>query len=364
LITCLFIGCRSNADSAANAMKSEPLKFRITWKTYSGRGETIQKIVDTYNADRTARYHIKMVDGDEDLNTIDNLLMQQSSVDIYVLPYRFVKYFGAENKLMDLTTDFAREKDFFYPNLWNLGVVNGKTYGIPGLGHSIGLIYNKDLLAKAGVDPQDIKSVQDLLGACEKIEANTQARGIGLVGANHNDVSWMVNQFVYGFGSTLVDKEGLKVAVNNDKSRNAIAFYKNDLGQHAQKTWVNDTGVEVMDYFRKQQVAFEFQGLWGVTDIWKNGHPFEAGVISLDDLGLYSEVGPMIAALPVNLNTEKKEAAVDFIRFLVSKQAQEKIMDGEYSPEHGCLLSLPHTGPKGSWRQPGLLRNIPSLARF
>ncbi len=332
----LIVGCSSNTPvkPASPTSKKEPLVFRITWKTYSGRGDAIQKIVNSYNAVNKDNFEIKMIDGNEDFDTVEGMLKNDAPVDIYVLPYRFVKYFGDKNELMDLTKPFAQEKTYFYQNLWDLGVVDGETYGIPWLGHSMCLIYNQDLLKKAGVDPQQFKSINDLVVACEKIEANTAAKGIGLVGANHNDVSWMVNQFIYGFGSSLVAKDGKSVTVNNTKARAAIDFYKNTLGQHAQKTWVNDTGIEVMDHFRKQEVAFEFQGLWGVTDIWKSGNPFEVGVIALNKIGLYSEVGPMMLALPANISEEKKEAAINFIRFLISIKAQETIMDGEYSPEH------------------------------
>jgi multiple sugar transport system substrate-binding protein len=336
LLSNLSVGCSSNTviKSENDEMKKEQLTFRITWKAYSGRGEAIQKIVNSYNVENKDGFEIKMVGGDEDFNTVEGMLNKESSADIYVLPYRFIKYFGNEKKLVDLTKDFEEEKSFFYENLWNLGVVGEKAYGIPWLGHSMGLIYNKDLLKKAGVDPKSIKSIESLVSSFEKVEANTKAKGIGLVGANHNDVSWMVNQFVYSFGSSLVDDGGKKVTINNENAKAAIEFYKNTLGKHAKETWVKDTGVEVMDYFRKQEVAFEFQGLWGVTDIWKSGKPFEVGVISLDDIGLYSEVGPMMLALPTNIGGEKEEAAIKFIRFLISKEAQETIMDGEYSPEH------------------------------
>jgi len=336
LLCCLLLGCNTfRLDQPPNSsVQKQPLIFRITWKAYSGRGEAIQRIVNSYNKTSQDSFEIKMTDGDEDFNTVEGILQPKTLIDIYVLPYRFVKYFGSEGKLMDLSKDFSTEKQYFYENLWNLGMVDDTTYGIPWLGHSMGLIYNQNLLTKAGVDPKGIKSLNDLVAACEKVEANTDARGMGLVGANHNDVSWMVNQFVYGFGSSLVDQDGKKVAINNEKAKAAIEFYNNTLGQHAQKTWVNDTGIEVMDYFRKQKVAFEFQGVWGVTDIRKNGNPFAVGVIALDDIGLCSEVGPMMLVLPADLSDEKREAAIKFISFLISKEAQEKIMNGEYSPEH------------------------------
>jgi multiple sugar transport system substrate-binding protein len=37
-----------------------------------------------------------------------------------------------------------------------------------------------------------------------------------------------------------------------------------------------------MNHFRKQEIAFEFQGVWGVTNIQQNGNPFEVGIISIE----------------------------------------------------------------------------------
>jgi multiple sugar transport system substrate-binding protein len=331
-----FVSCNENKQRIIKEpiVKKTQLSFRITWTNYSGRGVAIQKIVDTYNEANKDGYEIVLESGDEDINSIGKLLEKRTSEPIYVLPYRYVKYFGEKGDLIDLTSAFQTKKDLFYPELWKLGEIKRRTYGIPWLGHSICLIYNKNLLKKAGVNVASINNLNSLLKAIEQIEKKTKAKGIGLVGANHNDVSWMVNQFVYGFGSSLVNKEGTKVMVNNKKAKAAIEFYKYALGKHAQPSWINDTGVEVMNHFRKQEIAFEFQGVWGVTDIQKNGNPFEVGLINLEDIGLYSEVGPMMLSIPKSMSKEKAQEALKFINFMISTEAQEKIMDGEYSPEH------------------------------
>ena len=328
-----FASCGFSGDGTKTQTQTKTLNFRITWTTYSGRGEALSKIVDSYNKINKTNYKINVVSGDENLDTIESLLAEGKSVDIYMLPYRFVQYLGYQNKIEDLTDPLAKEQSVFYEKLWQLGMVNQKLYGMPWLGHSMALIYNKQLLDAAGVDPAGITSVQDLLAACEKVEKNTNANGIGLVGASHNDVSWMVNQFIYGFGGSLVSSDGSKVTINSKKAKAAIEFYKNKLGKVAQPTWTTDTGVEVMDYFREQKVAFEIQGPWGISDIIKNGSKFETGVISLGDIGLNAEVGPMMLSLQPNLDRQKKNAAIDFIKYLISPAAQEMIMDGEYSPE-------------------------------
>ena len=321
-------------SSISPSQPAEELSFRITWDSYSGRGEAIQKIVDSFNEENSSDLNVSMISGDEDGAAIETLLQAADNDTVFVLPYRYVQYFGAKGYLADLAGSFAGTDKLFYPALWNLGTVDGAVYGIPWLGHSICLLYNKTLLKEAGVSPESITSLNSWVAAMDAVEAKTGVKGVGLVGAESNDVSWMVNQFVYGFGSALVDDAGTKVTVNNDKAKAAIEFYRDTLGAYAQSTWKDDTGKEVMNYFLNQQVAFEFQGIWGVTDIEKNGSPFEVGVISLSDIGICSEVGPMMLAIPAKMSEEHKKAAIAFVNYMISNPAQEQIMNGEYSPEH------------------------------
>ena len=258
LITfCLFLGFFGCVKT-----EKKELKFRITWTDYSGRGVAIQKVIDVYNK-INPKYKIILESGDENFTSIEGLLDDQDHSTVYVLPYRYVRYFGGKGLLEGLDNAFLSEKALFYPELWNLGSVSNQAFGLPWLSHTICLIYNKTLLDQAGVDPTHITSLDTFVEALKQVIANTDAQGVGLVGSNHNDVSWMVNQFIYGFDSSLVDETQKIVTVNNSKSMAAIAFYKDVLGPLAQPTWTNDTGVEVMAHFLNQEIAFEFQGRLG-----------------------------------------------------------------------------------------------------
>ncbi len=307
------------------------LSFRITWKSYSGRGEAIQAIVDQYN--RQADDTITLTDGDEDRAAVETLLTSEPET-IFVLPYRFIQYFGGKGYLQDLTGTFADEKALFYDTVWALASVDGKTFGVPWLGHSMCLLYNKNLLESAGLRAEAITSMESFLDMLDTIDKKTGVKGLALVGAESNDLSWMVNQFIYGFGSSLVSEDGKTVAIHNEKSVRALETYRDLLGPYAQQTWLNDTAEGALSAFRNQETAFVILGIWGVTDILKNGSPFEVGILPLRNIGLCSEVGPMMMAVPAGMSAQGKEAAYDFIRYMISREAQEEIMKGEYSPEH------------------------------
>jgi len=323
-------GVQTAAQSETPADRYE-LSFRITWKSYSGRGEAIQAIVDEYNAQSDTQ--VTVIDGDEDRDAVEALLNENGNT-VYVLPYRFIRYFGSRGYLADLTEAFADIKDVFYDAVWALASVDDAVYGIPWLGHSMCLLYNKGILESAGVDADSITDMASFISAIETIETQTGVKGLGLVGAQSNDISWMVNQFIYGFGSALVSSDGTSVTINNERSIEALRTYRDVLGPYAQETWLDDTAEEVQTAFRNQEVAFEILGIWGLTDIQKNGDPFEVGILPLTVIGLCSEIGPMMLAVPANMDEQEAQAAQAFIRYMISVQAQEEIMKGEYSPEH------------------------------
>ena len=319
------------AAEDSEASGETPLTFRITWKGYSGRGEAIQAIVDDYNTEYGQ--NVTLVNGDEDRETIETLLAGQPDT-VFVLPYRYVKYFGNQGALLELNDLFTEEHSLFYDEIWALGSINGKTYGIPWLGHSMCLLYNSRLLENAGIKAESLTSMDSLLEALEALRVRTGVGGLGLVGAGSNDVSWMVNQFVYGFGSSLVSEDGKTVTVNNEKTVKVLELYRDVLGPYAQDGWTEDTAVEVMDAFRNQEIAFEILGIWGVTDIDKNGSPFDVGILPLSNIGLCSEVGPLMLSVPAGIGEQGKATAIRFIHYMISMQAQEAILKGEYSPEH------------------------------
>lgn len=337
LILCQFACQNNNLNPKKAEQENEPAKkelsFRITWKDYSGRGQAIQAIVNQFNQSAADDAQIQMISGDEDMTAIQTLLESESET-VFVLPYRYVQYFGSLGLLQNMSREFQDDASLFYPAVWQLGEEEGKSYGIPWLGHSMCLLYNKTLLQQANVDAESIVDLDSFVTALQAVEEKTDANGIGLVGADSNDVSWMVNQFIYGFGGKLVDKSGKKVLINSAESAAAIEFYKDTLGAHAQPSWTIDTGTEVMKQFLNQTVAFEIQGIWGLSDVQKNGSPFEVGVIPLRKIGVCSEVGPMMLAIPNNMSETGKEHAVSFIRYMISIDAQAAILNGEYSPEH------------------------------
>lgn len=304
----------------------EELSFRITWDKHSGRGNAIDSIVQKYN-EQSTKYKVSLLSGNEDIEDITNDLNQ---VDVLMMPYRYIHDIDISENLLSLDSVYTSH-DTFDQSMIDLATNNNELKGVPWIGHSMCLVFNTQICKDANVNPYTWSSLNDLVKGCEMVTLSTESSGLGLVGANHHDVSWMVNQFIYTFGGCLVN-EANQVEIYSQESINAIEFYKEDLGKFAQDGWQDHTGVNVLELFANQEIAFEIQGPWAVTDIWKLGKPFDVGVIPLNQIGMYSEVGPIM--LSVSKKSEHVDGAMDFINYLESDIALEMILNGEYSPKY------------------------------
>ena len=73
--------------------------------------------------------------------------------------------------LEDIAAPMAGYKDNLAPAAVSAFTLDGKIYGIPYAQSQIGFFYNKELMAKAGVDGAKIKTWDDLLDAVKKLKA-------------------------------------------------------------------------------------------------------------------------------------------------------------------------------------------------
>jgi raffinose/stachyose/melibiose transport system substrate-binding protein len=73
--------------------------------------------------------------------------------------------------LEDISAPLAGYKDNLAPAAVNAFTQDGKIYGVPHAQSQVGFFYNKELMAKAGVDGAGIKTWDDLLNAVKKLKA-------------------------------------------------------------------------------------------------------------------------------------------------------------------------------------------------
>jgi multiple sugar transport system substrate-binding protein len=332
-----FLVAEGNQESQSESVSE--LVFRITWDTESGRGKAIQKIVDSYNAQSDVT--VIMTSGSD--TTADILT---SEADIFMSAYQNTRALGVQGQWVDLSEYFPRLEAIFPEQAIELGSVGESLYGIPWLGHSMALVYNADMVKNAGVDISDVTTFDQLEEVFAAVEsANPGVKAMAIAGKQDGVVSWMSTPFLYSFGGQLVD-ENNNVVINTPEAAAGLDFYFNVIGKnYAIEGWEEYEGGAVMEAFRTQRVAFEIQGPWGVTDIWKQPEErrFNVGVLPFSQIvtnGVVgaTEVSTANLSIPSYANEATIEAAVDFIEYMISREAQLMLMDGEYDADRDAYF--------------------------
>ncbi len=137
---------------------------------------------------------------------------------------------------------------------------DGKTYGVPQVTDTLALLYNKDLLAKAGVQPP--KTMDELKTAALAIKAKTGAGGVYL-----NPGGYFLLPFLYGEGGDLVDVEAKKITVNSPEAVKAVDRAKDLIASGAaMKPDFADGYNNMQASFKDGKVAMVINGPWSVAD--------------------------------------------------------------------------------------------------
>ncbi|MBG0831768.1 extracellular solute-binding protein [Planomonospora sp. ID67723] len=97
---------------------------------------------------------------------------------------------------------------------------DGKIYGLPTDGYGMGLVYNREVFTKAGLDPNNPpKTWADVQAAAKKIAA----LGPGYVGfgeySGNNVGGWHFTASLYGRGGDVITPDGKKAAFNTPEGK-------------------------------------------------------------------------------------------------------------------------------------------------
>lgn len=341
-----FVGCGNKAPETTKVEKQETkkeepkketakteptdIRFQIVWDVNSGRGQNIQSVVDAFNKSQQD-VSVSLITGTSDDKQLITSLLSDDAPEVIQMSVKNTKTIGVEGLLRELNDFEGSYKEIFYPELVEFFKYDGALYGAPWIGHTIELVYNKDLLTAAGLDKAP-ETWEEVMEYSKVIEEKTDATGLGIAGMQNNDAIWMSTPIIMSYGGKFIDtKDGKEVmAINTPEGIKGLSMYQQFANMYPGAAEKN--GGNVMEDFRNGKIAMEFQGPWGITDIWKNGNPFvvDATVMPAGPAGRFVDGGPYALSIPATLEGEKYDAALAFMNYLQDTSAQEMIMDGEY----------------------------------
>jgi multiple sugar transport system substrate-binding protein len=188
-------------------------------------------------------------------------------IDLITVDQIWLGEFAQKGLLTDLTDhakSWGREKDWYRAN-WDGGVYNGKVYAIWAWTDVRGMWYWKDLLNKAGVDPNSLQTWDGYIASAKKLNAVLRPQGIEgvhLVAAGHSpDMSFYPYLWILG-GDIIKQKDGHPTkgtywfpAYNSTEGVRALGFIKEQVSAGIKPQKNHFWGIEFLD--RKFAVMLE-----------------------------------------------------------------------------------------------------------
>jgi multiple sugar transport system substrate-binding protein len=190
--------------------------------------------------------------------------------DVCALGNTWVPEFAALGALDPLDARVAASKSLdehdYFPGIWDTGVVDGRTYGLPWYSETRVPYYRRDLLAKAGITtpPRSWAEWRTAMAAIKRE-----------VGPDRYAILLPVNEFEPLLNLAIQQPDPLLRdggRYGNFRSpgyRRALAFYKEMFDQHWAPPVSNVQIANVWDEFGRGYYSFYISGPWNIAEFRK-----------------------------------------------------------------------------------------------
>ncbi len=211
---------------------------------------------------------------------------------------------------------------------------DGKLYGLPVAIEGFGLIYNKTIFKEAGVNAEDIKSVDDLVKACEKLE---KVKGVEHAIAFGKETYF---KFMHPFNWPFAVMKDYKGTIEKVKSGELKLKDIPELKQYVQdldklKSHTNlakDTYDDQVAGFAQGKFAIIHQGNWAQTIINDYKVDFEYGMMPMPFNGNDSISVGNTNYFRINkyATKEQQEGAIKFLDWLFTDKAGQEYVTEKF----------------------------------
>ena len=334
LAACGSDGGDTDTDTSTNDSEATTdLSAELTWWDTSdpdneapAYDELIKKFNEEY-PDITIKHEV--VPFDQTQNKFKTAAEADSGApDVLRAEVAWTPEFASLGYLYALDGTAALENNFLETPL-SSNVYEDKTYGVPQVTDTLGLMYNKALFEKAGLDPEAPPTTWDEVREAAKA-LKTKAKVDGLY---INSGGYFLLPFLYGEGADIVDTDAQTITVNSPEAVKGIETAQSLVEDGtAVKPTANDPYGTMMTLFKEQKVAMIINGPWevaGISDDPKFGGIENLGVapVPAGSAGQGAPVGGHNYVVYSGMDDQKAEAAAAFIAFMSSAESEAFIAD-------------------------------------
>ncbi len=339
VFTSALVGCSSNNGASEGNGNAENTRDKVV-KVFQLKVEindALQDLAKKYEEETGVKVEVTSVGGGADYGaalkaefqkgTEPDIFMIQGAGDLEVWSHK--------------VDDLANES--WVSNAVNgtldTVTIDGKIYGMPVTTEGYGLMYNKEILDKAGIDPKSIDTFDELKAAFETLDSKKDELGIDNVVSYTTKETWVTGNHTFNIA--------LAVQENPDTfAQDYIAGNADIVNNQGFKDWMNlvdllctyggGAALDTIDYstqvgnFALGKTAFLHQGNWVAGDLKGLEADFDMGFVPFAINNDTKVSGSIPVGVPmywtVNKDSEVNEEARAFLDWMVSSETGQKAL--------------------------------------
>lgn len=333
-------GSSSTGTSAQSPSDSGSGKTVRVYQLKVEINDALQELAKKYEKEKGVKVDVTSVGGGADYGASLKAEFQKGTEpDIFMIQgsgdYQIWKH-----KIDDLSSEKWISNAF--KGTLDTVTIDGKVYGMPVATEGYGLIYNKDILDKAGIDPKSIDTFDKLKAAFETLDSKKADLGIDNVVSYTTKEFWVTGNHTFNIPLATQD--------NSTQFTQDYLAGKADIVNNKQfNDWMNlvellckyggGKNLDTIDYttqvgnFALGKTAFLHQGNWVAGDLKKLEDPnkkFDMGFVPLAINNDSKISGSIPVGVPmywvVNKDSKVNKEAKEFLDWMVTSQAGQEAL--------------------------------------
>ena len=314
---------------------------------------SVQKLIDRFNEENGDGIRVKLrqmpADSGQHFDQLNTEFQSgETNIDVIGGDVIWPAQFAAAGYIADLSDRFPEdERSAFLPATIQANTYDGKVFGVPWYTDAGMLYYRQDLLERSGFS-EPPKTWDELKEMSEKVRKDADTRyGYVFQGADYEGGVVNALEYIWTSGGDVLD--GDRVIINSPEARRGLEIERSMLA--------DGIAPEGVSQYKEQESATLFLSgdavfMRNVPRMYalasdpaeSNIDPAQIGIAALpvaeEGLQSYSSLGGWNFFL--NANSEKADAAYEFIKFMSAPEQQKvRSIEGSVLPTRQNLYEDP-----------------------
>jgi multiple sugar transport system substrate-binding protein len=338
-------GGGSGGGSASGSTENAQVRFWVMNNGPDPVGDT-EEILRPFEKETGIDVEVQLVGWDVQFDRIRNAAVSGKGPDVTQAGTTQVPFFAALGGFDDLSdrVDDIGGDDAYAPGVWQTTQVSGQdgVYAVPWFTEARSIYYRKDLLEKAGVDPETAFTDWDAFKATlRKLKDsgavdNKETYAYGSPGKQAFDLVHHVMPFVWDAGGAELSEDATASTIDSPEAQEGVEFIADLLPEGLyDPTALEKDAQQVEDSFKAGRLAVWIGGPWVLAarerkddDTWAPEVRRNVGVAPMP-AGPSGEAYTFVGGSNLMMfeNAENKDAAWQLMRYLSEDDTQTAYAD-------------------------------------